>query len=73
MNRTPLYATNSTLNNNNNNTDGSPIQQNNAALAPAVIRPPIREAYDTQQKYDQAVQTGIDFAREKRLQYIDHY
>ena len=72
MNRTPLYATNSTFN--NNNTDGSPNPASqNDAPAPAVIRPPVRAAYDTQQKYDQSVQIGIDFAREKRLQYIDHY
>lgn len=69
MNRTPLYATNSSLN------DGSPnpAAAANDALAPAVIRPPIREAYDSQQKYDHAVQIGIEFANEKRLQYIDHY
>lgn len=67
MNRNPIYATNSTL-------DGSPIIQTPAAVVePSVIRPPIRAAYDSQQKYDQAVQIGIEFAQQKNLSYIDHY
>jgi len=64
MNRNPIYATNATL-------DGSPMIQTPAAVA--VIRPPIRAGYDTQQKYDQAVQIGIEFAQQKNLPYIDHY
>jgi len=68
MNRTPIYATNATL-------DGSPLIQTppQAVVEPSVIRPPIRAAYDTQQKYDQAVQIGIEFAQQKNLPYIDHY
>jgi hypothetical protein len=67
MNRNPIYATNATL-------DGSPMIQTPAADAePSVIRPPIRAAYDTQQKYDQAVQIGIEFAQQKNLPYINHY
>lgn len=62
MNRTPLYSTNATLFNTEDST-----------LEPAVIRPPIRAAYDTQQKYDEAVQIGINYARKYDIEYIDHY
>jgi len=67
MNRNPIYATNATL-------DGSAITQTPPVVVKAtVIRPPIRAAYDSQQKYDQAVQIGIEFAQQKNLPYIDHY
>ena len=67
MNRNPIYATNATL-------DGSPfIQTPEAVLQPSVIRPPIRAAYDSQQKYNHAVQIGIDYALQKNITYIDHY
>ena len=44
MNHTPLYSTNANLHQTQND-----IQQ------PAVIRPPIRAAYYSQQEYQQAV------------------
>jgi hypothetical protein len=64
MNRTPLYSTNSNL-----------YQQavQNDQLQPAVIRPPIRAAYYSQQEYEQAVQNGINYARQENIEYIDHY
>jgi len=64
MNRTPLYCTNSNL-----------YQQavQNDQLQPAVIRHPIRAAYYSQQEYQQAVQIGINYARQENIKYIDHY
>ena len=59
MNRTPLYCTNSNLYKTKNE--------------PAVIRPPIRTAYYSQQEYVQAVQIGINYARQENIEYIDHY
>ena len=64
MNRMPLYSTNATLFN---------TVSEDSTLEPAVIRPPIRAAYDTQQKYDEAVQIGINYARKYDIEYIDHY
>ena len=64
MNRTPLYSTNSSLYKN---------QNDDVQFQPAVIRPPIRQAYDSQEEYDQAVQNGINYARENNIEYIDHY
>jgi hypothetical protein len=63
MNRTPLYSTNSNLYQ----------TQNDIQLQPAVIRPPIREAYYSQQDYEQAVQIGINYARQENIEYINHY
>lgn len=64
MNRTPLYSTNASL--------YDPII-NNDELEPAVIRPPIRRAYSTEEEYEKAVQNGINYARENNIEYIDHY
>jgi len=63
MNRS-IYATNSSF----YNQDFQPEDRQ-----PGVIRPPIREAFDTQQEYDRAVQIGINYARQNNIQYIDHY
>jgi hypothetical protein len=62
MNRTPLYSTNANL-----------YQTQNDIQQPSVIRPPIREAYYSQQEYEQAVQIGINYARQENIEYIDHY
>ena len=64
MNR-PLYSTISTLYDATNN---EVVQ-----LQPGVIRPPIRNAYNTQEEYNQAVQNGINYARKENIEYIDHY
>lgn len=64
MNRTPLYSTNSNLYQKFEQND---IQQ------PAVIRPPIRAAYNSQEEFEQAVQNGINYARQENIEYIDHY
>lgn len=63
MNRTPLYSTNSNLYQ----------TQNDIQLQPVVIRPPVRAAYYSQQEYEQAVQIGINYARQENIEYIDHY
>jgi len=63
MNRTPLYSTNSNLYQ----------TQNDIQLQPAVIRPPIRAAYYSQQEYEQAVQIGINYAHQENIEYINHY
>ena len=64
----PLYYTNSTLYEslyNPNKTD--------VALQPSVIRPPIKAAYNTQEEYDQAVQNGINYSIENKIQYIGYH
>jgi hypothetical protein len=63
MNRTPLYSTNSNLYQ----------SQNDVQLQPAVIRPPLRRAYNSQEEYEQAVQIGINYANQHNIEYIDHY
>ena len=73
MNRTPLYSTNATLYGDTTTTNPPPPTNLNSQPTDSVIRPPIRNAYDTQKQYDDAVQIGINFANEKNIQYIDHY
>jgi hypothetical protein len=63
MNNNQLYYTNSTLFESLYKTD----------LQPSVIRPPIRDAYKTEEEYEQAVQIGINYARENNIQYIGYY
>jgi hypothetical protein len=60
MNRNPLYATVASL------TEQPPQGQQ-------VIRPPIREAYDTQKEYDYAVRLGVSHAQQNNIPYIDNY
>ena len=67
MNRAPIYATNATLLSQTSSKEKfDEIQQ------PAVIRPPIRNAYNSEYEYNEAVKVGISFAIENNLQYI-HY
>ena len=68
MNNNPLYYTNSTLYESLYNTNNSEV-----TLQPSVIRPPIRDAYNTEEEYEQAVQIGINYARENNIQYIGYY
>lgn len=67
MNRRPLYSTNASLYNIIDNFD------NTTELKPGVIRPPIRNAYDSQYEYELAVQTGINYARENGIEYLNYY
>lgn len=62
MNRRPIYSTNSNLYNIIDETE----------LKPGVIRPPIRNAYDTQYEYEIAVQNGINYALENGIEYVDN-
>ena len=68
MNRNqPLYSTNASL-----FTDAATATVNDDVIT-TVIRPPIRDAYDTKKKFDEAVQMGIEYARNHKIPYIDHY
>ena len=87
MNRNALYSTNASLYGDTNTTQQQqptqqqptqqqPTQQQPTQQQPTqhgVIRPPIRNAYDSQQLYDDAVQIGINFAITHSIPYIDHY
>lgn len=74
MNRS-IYATNSSFYNQDNRQpeDRQPEDRQPEDRQPGVIRPPIRQAYDTQQEYDRAVLIGINYARQNNIQYIDHH
>ena len=65
MNRS-IYSTNSSFYNQDN-------RQPEDRQQPGVIRPPIRNAYETQQDFERAVQIGINYSRQHNIQYIDHY
>jgi hypothetical protein len=65
MNRNPLYATAASL------TQQPPLPKEIADGQ--VIRPPIREAYDTQKEYDYAVRLGVSHAQQNNIPYIDNY
>lgn len=67
MNRRPLYSTNANLYNNVDNFD------NTIELKPCVIRPPIRNSYDSQYEYELAVQTGINYALQNGIEYLNYY
>ena len=64
MNRLPKYSTNSSLYKENFNDE----QQQ-----PSVIRPPIRNAYNTEFEYQEAVSIGIKYALDNNIQYINKY
>jgi hypothetical protein len=67
MSRAPIYATNASLNAEiEDEKDTTPMEE-------AVIRPPIRQAYNSQEEYDRAKLQGIMFAEEKKILYINHY
>lgn len=61
MNRNPIYATTDSL-----TRDLQPMEGQ-------VIRPPLREAYNTQKEYDYAVRLGIAHAQQNNIPYIDNY
>jgi len=64
MNRTPIYATNASL---------QPKERfSEYDEKPAVIRPPIRNAYFSEYEYNEAVKLGISYAIQNNLQYISH-
>jgi hypothetical protein len=65
MNRGPIYSTNANLYNINGN-------DNTTELKPGVIRPPIRNAYYSQNEYEIAVQNGIQYALKNGIQYLNH-
>lgn len=73
MNRS-IYATNSSFYNQDFQPEDrqQPLQPEDRQQ-PGVIRPPIRNAYESQQEYERAVQIGINYARQHNIQYIDHY
>jgi hypothetical protein len=81
MNRNALYSTNASLYGDTNTTQQQQQptqqqptqQQEQQPTQHSVIRPPIRNAYDSQQLYDDAVQIGINFAITHSIPYIDHY
>ena len=62
MNRAPIYATLKSQTSSKEKFDE--IQQ------PAVIRSPIRNAYNSEYEYNEAVKIGITYANENTLQYI---
>lgn len=62
MNRNPIYAT----------ADYS-LSRNLQPHQDQVIRPPLREAYDSQKNYDHAVRMGISYAQQNNIPYIDNY
>jgi hypothetical protein len=62
MNRVSKYSTNSSLYKENFN-DG---QQS------SVIRPPIRNAYNTEFEFQEAVSIGIKYALDNNIKYINH-
>jgi len=69
MSRAPIYATNASLNaelEDEKDTSTTPMEE-------AVIRPPIRQAYNSQEEYDRAKLQGMMFAEEKKILYINHY
>lgn len=69
MSRAPIYATNASLN--------AEIEDekdtSTTSMEEAVIRPPIRQAYNSQEEYDRAKLQGMMFAEEKKILYINHY
>ncbi len=84
MNRS-MYATNSSFYNQDNlqpedrqpedrqPEDRQPEDRQAGFGSPGVIRPPIREAYDTQQEYERAVVIGRNYAHQHNIQYIGNY
>jgi hypothetical protein len=72
MSRAPIYATNASLEEPTPVTDGKPLTVVTVS-SDAVIRPPIREAYHSQEAYENAVLQGILYAKEHNIQYINHY
>jgi len=64
MNRAPIYATNATL---------QPQYSFDENRQSAVIRTPIKNAYNSEYEYNEAVKLGITYAIENNLQYINHY
>lgn len=69
MSRAPIYATNASL----EEVTASPADGKPLTSSGAVIRPPIRQAYDSQDAYDTAVLQGMVFAKEHDIPYINHY
>ena len=71
MSRAPIYATNASL----EEATASPpvVADGKPSVSGAVIRHPIRQAYDSQDAYDTAVLQGMVFAKEHDIPYINHY
>jgi hypothetical protein len=65
MNRNPIYATSASF----TNRPSKPQQPREGQ----VIRPPLRDAYDSQKQYDEAHQQGMIYAKENYIPYIDNY
>ena len=67
MSRAPIYATTASL-----NLQPQEEEKENSISTP-VIRPPIRQAYESQEAYEAAKKQGILFAQDNNITYINHY